>query len=569
LEKVASKKQTQSTGDDDKEENVPTKEERTNTNTEETQPVETTPEVPKPIPLPVVSAKTSQLPKNDSKEKTNLIKDIVEETVLTEDILKDYDVPKLEAMKLAAESVSEKNKDFLIKSIHEDTGLPESELKNKEYRDLKEMKEVAQMARDKAEKEKKALHDEAENVKKTLLMNYIVKTYKIPEDRIKNKEPHELEEIKDALDSVKPAKPSSAIILLPLLVLIISLAALVWFSTSLDLRLAIGLIAIAILSSLALVYSIFQHSSSQRRPLSETKTERREAPSSGSALDFALNTPLIIMILIAGLATVMLIFLPYSDVVFGLPLSIVFGIIDLLVALTIASMIFRHLRMNCTDEALGLPRGSIRALIALSLIIIFAIMAVYMYSQLGPVPYSIGANVTIAYPNGTINANPNGTILIREVSQAQKDFSLQTLTTVSTLVVAIAAFYFGSRSVESAGNALKGTELDIGPELTVEPEDPQTIKQGDPPLTIRVTTDPKDEKIKPTVVGDEPGQLKESDNLPGEYTYTPSEGKETVVLNFALKSKPEVKKSLVIKIENKTEPKKSKEVKQAKKEAPA
>jgi hypothetical protein len=36
-----------------------------------------------------------------------------------------------------------------------------------------------------------------------------------------------------------------------------------------------------------------------------------------------------------------------------------------------------------------------------------------------------------------------------EPTQAQRDFSTQTLTTVSTLVVALAGFYFGTKAVNS------------------------------------------------------------------------------------------------------------------------
>ena len=242
---------------------------------------------------------------------------------------------------------------------------------------------------------------------------------------------------------------------------------------------------------------------------------------------------------------------PGSTVAYGLPLLMIFGVIALLDALTISGMIFSETNLSCKDEALGLPAGSIRALIALSLIIIFAIMAVYMYSQLTPETsfLQIPANQTILYPNGTIIQNPNGSYLItQQTSQAQKDFSTQTLTTVSTLVVALAGFYFGTKAVATA-QGREEKEPEYG--LTITPEGEMEY-QEDKTLYIEVETEPKGEKFKFTVDGDKPESVRIG-RVSNEFTYTPSpspkRNKNAVTINFALESKPKISKKLTVVVE--------------------
>ena len=84
-------------------------------------------------------------------------------------------------------------------------------------------------------------------------------------------------------------------------------------------------------------------------------------------------------------------------------LAIIFGTTTLISFLTVATIMFFRLRLTDRGEALGLPQGSVRALIALILIVIFAIMVIYMYADLKVKP--------LTYPNGTYMTDENGTIL--------------------------------------------------------------------------------------------------------------------------------------------------------------
>jgi hypothetical protein len=248
---------------------------------------------------------------------------------------------------------------------------------------------------------------------------------------------------------------------------------------------------------------------------------------------------------IVVIATIVLAGVSFFNAIYSLPLLVVFGVIDLLAVLTIAGRVFMKSSLACKDEALGLPAGSVRALIALSLIIIFAIMAIYMYNQLTPNAVFLPANNTVTYPNGTTLLNPNDAYIIMEPSQAQRDFSSQTLTTVSTLVVALAGFYFGTKAVATAkGEKSEETEYS----LTINPEGGVTYEK-DKPLKIKVNTEPEGEVFKAKVDGDKKESLVIGESS-DEYVYSPiARTKNIVDITFALKEKPEVTKKLSVTVE--------------------
>lgn len=63
----------------------------------------------------------------------------------------------------------------------------------------------------------------------------------------------------------------------------------------------------------------------------------------------------------------------------ALPIVIIAGVISLLVVLGLLTFQFSVLNLTNKDEALGLPSGSVRAVIALMLLVIFAIVAIFIY----------------------------------------------------------------------------------------------------------------------------------------------------------------------------------------------
>lgn len=146
-----------------------------------------------------------------------------------------------------------------------------------------------------------------------------------------------------------------------------------------------------------------------------------------------------------------------------LPTLIVSALMALMAALTIISLAFAAMNLSDHTQALGLPEGTVRSLIALSLILIFIIVALYLYGSLS----SENSYESIAITQADLSLIPPENIVKLESqiagdervynvtiampkSEASEDFAQQILTTAATLVVAVAGFYFGTRAVATA-----------------------------------------------------------------------------------------------------------------------
>ncbi len=246
----------------------------------------------------------------------------------------------------------------------------------------------------------------------------------------------------------------------------------------------------------------------------------------------------IALYILVGLSFAVLLLISNTPVEVRVPLTIVFSVIIFLGCLTIAASVLKHFDLANPNEALGLPSGSVRALIALTLILIFAIMVIFLAFQFAPTYDEFPANTTVVY-GGKNYTNPNGTItILYETSQAAVDFSKQVLTTVSTLVVALAGFYFGTRSV---AQAQQSTEPEVS--ITLDPKDPKTFtpKGADDTLKITVTAKPDNEVIKAEIKNDrgpeESGTIRPLS--PNQFEYKPppvtaATGAKTVTLRFYL-----------------------------------
>jgi hypothetical protein len=156
----------------------------------------------------------------------------------------------------------------------------------------------------------------------------------------------------------------------------------------------------------------------------------------------------------------------------ALTILLIAGVGGLLIVLSCMVAVFAALNLSQRTHSLGLPEGSVRAVIALSLILIFSIQAVYLYGDLGQIETETSTGITQEQLN-TIPKEQIVSIQAREVddktvfdveqrvekSEASVDFAKQILTTVSTLVVAVAGFYFGTRAVAAA----RGVEAPLLP----------------------------------------------------------------------------------------------------------
>ncbi len=157
----------------------------------------------------------------------------------------------------------------------------------------------------------------------------------------------------------------------------------------------------------------------------------------------------------------------------ALPLVLIAGLIALVVALGVLVGTFAIFGLSNPLSSFGLPEGTMQAVIAMMIILIFAVTSLYLHasSQTTTVT-SIGISEAqlAAIPSDQIRgiiatpdkANPGVTTytVVRAFeNRLADDFAKQLLTTLSTLVVAVAGFYFGAKSVETGAR----TARDLGP----------------------------------------------------------------------------------------------------------
>ena len=240
----------------------------------------------------------------------------------------------------------------------------------------------------------------------------------------------------------------------------------------------------------------------------------------------------------------------------SLPVLAIAGVVALLGSLALVSVSFNLVNMSDKTQALGLPQGSVRAVIALSLVVLFAILTVYLfgslnasgkYDQIGSCLDSASANAIVGerHPNdpsifllpvstsaacgavsnqdvsansaappanaetppssaGTPAASTNASLansvsptdkgsrpppvarfdvfVERSANPAGIDFAKQLLVLIGTLVTSVASFYFGSKAVGEARDAMAG--LNVLPAL--QGVEPATLPKGIPEQTLDV-----------------------------------------------------------------------------------
>jgi hypothetical protein len=245
---------------------------------------------------------------------------------------------------------------------------------------------------------------------------------------------------------------------------------------------------------------------------------------------------------------------------FALPFLLIGGIVTFLVALSLVVVVFKQLGLTSTSTALGLPEGSIRAFIALSLILLFFIIAVFLYLDLASARTETLRGLSKSERDRILAERPEDVVEVRvneEVTPAEFDIRLsvgrdqtaqdlakQILTTVITLVVAIASFYFGSTTVAQAqgtADAMKPRSLRI-----VDPGAfPVTVSSADgsfEPVQITLVTSPAGEPVRWEIEGDDTGAIETVGE--GVFNYQPGAPQETVKLRVSLMNSPEVSKDL-------------------------
>ncbi|TGD94892.1 hypothetical protein [Methylobacterium nonmethylotrophicum] len=184
-----------------------------------------------------------------------------------------------------------------------------------------------------------------------------------------------------------------------------------------------------------------------------------------------------IIILICGVMIVTVIFgglilalkdAPHSVL---LPMISILGIVSLLLCLSGISYVFVKVKLDNKDQALGLPPGSIQSVIALSLVVLFAILSVFVLTAMGetktrslsglsvPDRDSQIARLGANFAGWQADANGTYTIFVQDPASAGRDdVGKQLIVLIGTLMTSAVSFYFGTRATVAGAAVAAGSD---------------------------------------------------------------------------------------------------------------
>src|SRR4051794_21044223 len=170
-------------------------------------------------------------------------------------------------------------------------------------------------------------------------------------------------------------------------------------------------------------------------------------------------------LLLIGFVVVSLTFAAFVALVskFGetiaLPMLSIAGLVLLLICLSGIAYVFSRMGLQDKTQALGLPAGSIQSVIALSLIVIFAILSVFLFFNVGAVPAHPLKGLTqqestsqatllgTSFAGYGKEADGTYTVYVRDPgTDARADIGKQLIVLIGTLMTSTVSFYFATRA---------------------------------------------------------------------------------------------------------------------------
>ena len=286
-----------------------------------------------------------------------------------------------------------------------------------------------------------------------------------------------------------------------------------------------------------------------------------------------LGTPILLVLLalggLAGIGSVLAglqrdeIFRPEI----ALPILVLAGVMTLLVGLLAVVSFLQAYGLTNRTHALGLPEGSIRAVIALGLLLIFAIVSIFLYADVATpnTTWSPGLSaedierlpedsITGIFPRRVEGGNTVYDVTtVTAVDEGAQDFAQQLLTLLGTLVAALTAFYFGTKEMRTATDAAvaAATAGEAAPE-TVLPDYPSgeatlAAAPGTTLSDIKVMTSPLFAPLVWSVTGDPGGVVRQVS--PGVFEYVRGPQAEDVVsIEFSQARRREASARLTVRV---------------------
>lgn len=160
---------------------------------------------------------------------------------------------------------------------------------------------------------------------------------------------------------------------------------------------------------------------------------------------------------------------------FALPMLLLAAIVLFFGGIAVLVNVYRSVGLHDKRHALGLPEGSVRAIIALILIFLFFVAVTFIYfsvvrgqpnrklqgltpAQFTQIPVSEIISSTPIPATGTPTSY--NVVIQGSVPTAAQDIGKNVIVILGTLVTAVASFYFGSKSATSA--AVAGAQIRAG-----------------------------------------------------------------------------------------------------------
>jgi len=180
-----------------------------------------------------------------------------------------------------------------------------------------------------------------------------------------------------------------------------------------------------------------------------------------------------------------------------LPLFLILGLTVLMVVLMVVALTTNFVvgRKNGRPEALGMPAGSVSAVIALMLLLVFASFTIFFFTQIrfgegdGYVSSGVTAQDLQALPQNRIlqlnvqnpGADPaSRTYEVKLAAEhpASVDFAQNAATLIGTLLTAVAGFYFGGKATKMGVDAMRSKASNGAAMTKGTAENPQGLVRG-------------------------------------------------------------------------------------------
>lgn len=230
---------------------------------------------------------------------------------------------------------------------------------------------------------------------------------------------------------------------------------------------------------------------------------------------------------------------------FALPILLILSVGAVVLVLGALIPIYKHAGLTTPTEALGLPPGSIRALISLFFIVMFVMTTVFLQRVVGGGTEHLedltDAQATAMLGDDRVIGSErigenNWTLTVREpAGERTADFADRTFVTLSTLITALAAFYFGSNSVMTAAHASGGRGGTVSI-TSPDPANPPRLPADGQELPggIHVVATPPGARITGKTSS---GRLLQDEATAGRFTFIAGPD-ATAQLEFALAGQP-------------------------------